>query len=195
MAGDVTTILLRMKSGDKSAADELVPLVLAELHNLAQAYLRGERAGHTLQPTALVNEAFLKLADCRGMDWQNRAHFIGVTASLMRRVLVDYSRRARAVKRGGRQFASPASIELANVGGPNDSMPIEDIIALDDALKTLEQVSPRQRQIVELRYFGGLDLEETAEVLGVSTMTVKRDWAATRAWLRIRLGSSSHQIA
>lgn len=191
MAGDVTTLLERMKRGDKSAANELAPLVAGELRNLAQAYLRGERAGHTLQPTALVNEAYLRLADCRQMDWQNRAHFIGVTASLMRRVLVDYSRKATAAKRGKRQSAAPDSIDLADLGSPGSALPIEDIMALDTALDLLEQVSPRQRQIVELRYFGGLDLDETAEVLGVSTMTVKRDWTATRAWLRVRLGSAS----
>lgn len=189
MPGDVTMLLERMQRGDKSAAEELVPLVLGELRSLAQGYLRGERPGHTLQPTALVNEAYLRLADCRNINWQNRAHFIGVTASLMRRVLVDYSRKASAAKRGKRQSAAPDSIALDDLGAPGSLVPIEDIIALDAALNTLEQVSPRQRQIVELRYFGGLDLDETAEVLGVSTMTVKRDWAATRAWLRVRLGS------
>lgn len=188
MAGEVTVLLGRIKSGDKSAANELAPLVLGELRNLAHAYLRGERPGHTLQPTALVNEAYLRLEAC-DLDWQNRAHFIGVTASLMRKVLVDYSRKAKAAKRGGGKALAPESIELANLGGSPQPLPLEDIIALDTALDSLEKVSPRQREIVELRYFGGLDLEETAQVLGLSSMTVKRDWAATRAWLRVRLKS------
>lgn len=179
--GEVTALLQRMRSGDASAAEVLVPLVLSELHALARFYLRGERKDHTLQPTALVNEAYIRLVGGQARDWKNRAHFIGVTASVMRRVLVDYARKTNAAKRGGPE-RSPLDVpeNLADL----EPAQCEEVIALDTALDRLEKMSPRQKQVVEMRYFGGLSLEETAEALGVSEITVKRDWIAARAWLK-----------
>ena len=178
--GDVTILLQRMRDGDNDAANRLIPLVLAELRQLAQHYLKGERAGHTLQPTALVNEAYLRLVGDQARSWQNRAHFIGVTASLMRRILIDQARRHRAAKRGGGEV-------LVEIDSKRDGFAFEqaeEILALNDALDRLEKFSPRQRQVIELRYFGGLTLEETAEVMNVSAVTVRRDWLVARAWLK-----------
>lgn len=177
--GEVTVLLQKISSGDSKAADRLVPLVLQELQELARRYLRTERPGHTLQATALVNEAYLRLVGDQARDWRNRAHFIGVSASIMRRILIDHARRKQARKRS----AGEPAFELGGQQGLSSEQ-AEELIALNSALDRLEDMNPRQRQVVELRYFGGLSLEETAEALGVSDMTVKRDWMAARAWLK-----------
>jgi RNA polymerase sigma factor (TIGR02999 family) len=176
----VTSLLHDIRSGDPDAANKLVPIVIRELHGLAQHYLNAERPGHTLQPTALVNEAYLRLVGDQARDWQNRAHFIGVTASIMRRILIDYARRKKALKRvGGEQdFRWQENPDALS------SQEAEELIALDTALDALETMNPRQRQVVELRYFGGLSIEEAAEAMNVSPITVKRDWVAARAWLK-----------
>jgi RNA polymerase sigma factor (TIGR02999 family) len=177
--GNVTVLLEQMTTGNSDAVHQLVPLVFRELHRLAQYYLRGERPGHTLQPTALVNEAYLKLVgDQGGRDWRNRAHFFGVSASIMRRILIDHARRKHALKRDA---DSPAA--TANTSWPS-YQEAEELVALNAALDRLDAMNSRQRQVVELRYFGGLSIEETAEALGVSLITVKRDWMAARAWLK-----------
>ena len=177
--GEVTILLEQMRTGDSDAVHQLVPLVFQELHRLAQYYLRGERPGHTLQPTALVNEAYLKLVGDQGCrDWRNRAHFFGVSASIMRRILIDHARRKHALKRDSE---SPGA--AANTNWPS-YQEAEELIALNAALDRLDAMNSRQRQVVELRYFGGLSIEETAEALGVSLITVKRDWMAARAWLK-----------
>jgi RNA polymerase sigma-70 factor, ECF subfamily len=166
--GDVTILLRQMQAGDARAVDRLMPLVLGELRQLARHYLSGERTGHTLQPTALINEAYLRLAGGQARDWRDRAHFIGVTAGIMRRILIDYARRKQSAKRGSGLEALPLSEELDGMS----SAQAEELLALDAALDRLETIQPRHRQIVEMRYFGGLSLEETAEALGVSEMTV-----------------------
>ena len=177
----VTRLLVEWGQGDQAALDELIPLVYAELQRLAQHYLRGERRGHTLQTSALINEAFLRLID-QQIAWQNRAHFFGVAARLMRRILVDHARNQGRAKRGGAQqrLSLAAAAELAT---PSD----KELIALDDALTQLATLDPRQSQIVELRYFGGLTIDEVAEVLGISHATIEREWSMARAWLRVEL--------
>jgi RNA polymerase sigma factor (TIGR02999 family) len=154
-----------------------VPLVDAELRRLAQGYLRGERQGHTLQTTALVNEAFLRLIDWKSVSWQNRAHFFGVSAKLMRHILVDVARARRSRKRGGDH--SRVTLDEALLAG----QPTIDVVEVDDVLRSLEAIDPRKGRIVELRFFGGLDTKETAEVLGLSTRSVEREWNLARAWL------------
>jgi RNA polymerase sigma-70 factor (ECF subfamily) len=189
--GDVTVLLQQMRAGDSQAADKLIPLVVDELRRLARLQLRDERPGHTLQPTALVNEAYLRLVGDQARDWQNRAHFIGVSVSVMRRILIDHARRKRALKRG---------LEIQGVAGAEDYPALsfeqaDELMALNIALDRLEEMSSRQRQVVELRYFGGLSTEEAAEVLKVSPITVKRDWVAARAWLKGQLrpeGPATH---
>ncbi|HEY0404844.1 MAG TPA: sigma-70 family RNA polymerase sigma factor [Pyrinomonadaceae bacterium] len=183
---DVTQILQEVSDGDRDAPARLMPLVYHELRRLADHYLRQERPDHTLQPTALVHEAYLKLIDQRRVDWQNRAHFFGVAAQLMRRILVDHARRHRASKRGGFQQKLTLD-EAADYSQPRDV----DLIALDDALNALAQLDARQSRIVELRFFGGLTIEETAEALSVSTATVKVDWNMAKAWLRREIGRES----
>jgi RNA polymerase sigma-70 factor, ECF subfamily len=178
--GEVTLLLQRMSGGDSSAAGRLVPLVLDELRRLARHYLNGERPGHTLQPTALVNEAYLRLVSDQARDWKSRAHFIGVTASLMRRILIDHARRRQAAKRG----AGAQRLEIVESHDGLYNKQADELILLDDALDRLDKMNPRQSQVVEMRYFGGLSLEETAEALGISPITVKRDWVAARAWLK-----------
>jgi RNA polymerase sigma-70 factor, ECF subfamily len=179
--GEVTVLLQQMRSGDSEAADKLIPLVVDELRRLARLQLRNERPGHTLQPTALVNEAYLRLVGDQARDWQNRAHFIGVSVSVMRRILIDHARRKRALKRG---FEDQADME--DYAGLSYEQ-ADELMALNLALDRLEKMSSRQRQVVELRYFGGLSTEETAEVLNVSPITVKRDWVVARAWLKGQL--------
>lgn len=175
---DVTRLLLDLQQGRDGAADALVPLVYAELHDLAVHYMRGERTDHTLQPTALVHEAYMRLVDQRNASWQNRSHFFGIAAQAMRRILVDHARRKRATKReGGERVTLDESVAEA----PQRSV---DLIALDDALVKLAALDPRQARVVELRYFGGLDIEQTAESLGISPATVKRDWTFARAFLQ-----------
>lgn len=180
---EATTLLTSATTGNAKAANQLVPLVYAELRRLAAHYLRGERPDHTLQPTALVNEAYLQLIDQKANRWQNRAHFIGVAAQLMRRILVDHARAHRANKRGGQDVKVP--LDEALVVSQQRS---EELLALDEALQRLAAEDPQQSRIVELRFFGGLSVEETAEVMGISTATVKRDWSVARAWLYRELG-------
>jgi RNA polymerase sigma-70 factor (ECF subfamily) len=174
----VTDLLLAWGSGDRSALDELMPLVHQELRRLARVQMRGERDNHTLQTTALVNEAFLRLIDLRRIQWQDRAHFIALSARLMRRVLVDHARSRNYQKRGG--GAAPVALEDVLVASPERGA---DLVALDDALEDLARVDRRKSQVVELRFFGGLSVEETAEALSVSPETVMRDWRLAKVWL------------
>src|SRR5271157_593123 len=176
-AGDISGILRAWSDGDQSALDRLTPIVYDELHRLARRYMRHERPGHSLQTSALVNEAYLRLVDYERMEWQNRAHFFAVSAQLMRRILVDHARRHNLKRGGGVEHV--ALEEAAVVGGEQGP----DLVALDDAMNALARIDPRKVQVVEMRFFGGLSMEETAEVLKVSTITVKRDWRAARAWL------------
>lgn len=175
--GDVSRLLRAWSDGDQGALEELTPIVYDELHRLARHYMRLERSGHSLQTTALVNEAYLRLVDCKRMRWQDRAHFFAVSAQLMRRILVDHSRRHN-LKRGAGIQHVPLQ-ETAVIGGKRDA----DLIALDDAMQALARIDARKARVVELRFFGGLTTEETAEVLKVSTVTVLRDWSTAKAWL------------
>jgi RNA polymerase sigma-70 factor, ECF subfamily len=179
----VTQLLIDWSRGDQAALDKLMPLVYSELRRLASNYLRRERAGHTLQPTALVNEAYLKLVDQRNMKWQNRAQFFGISAQLMRRILVDHARQHRAAKRGG---SAQQRLSITSAEGLIEQ-PQVDLLALNEALDELAQMDPQQSRIVELKFFGGLSIEETAEVLGIGHATVERDWKMARAWLRRQL--------
>jgi RNA polymerase sigma factor (TIGR02999 family) len=175
---EITQLLLEWRQGDTRALDKLMPLVYDELRRLARLYMAGERPDHTLQTTALINEAYLRLADHKEMAWQNRAHFFAVAAQAMRRILVDHARTRDAAKRGG--GAPKASLEEAALLAEEQAV---ELLALDDALGDLARVDPRKSRVVELRYFGGLSVEETAEVLGVSPVTVMREWRAAKAWL------------
>jgi RNA polymerase sigma factor (TIGR02999 family) len=175
---EVTQLLLAWSDGDKAALEELTPLVYAELRRLAERYMRRERPGHPLQTTALVNEAYVRLIDLRQVRWQNRAHFFGVAAQLMRHILVDFARARRRAERGG--YKQQVSLEEAAVVSKEKSA---DFIALDDALKSLAEIDPRKSRMVELRFFGGLSVEETAEALNVSPRTVMREWSLARDWL------------
>jgi len=182
ISGDVTVLLHQIRAGDSAAADKLIPLVIDELRALARLQLRNERPGHTLQPTALVNEAYMRLVSDQARDWHDRAHFIGVSVSVMRRILIDHARRKQALKRGSGDLVA---FEDDYAGFSYEQA--DELIALDIALNRLEKMNSRQHQVVELRYFGGLSLEEIAEVLNVSPVTVKRDWIAARAWLKRQL--------
>ncbi len=164
-------------AGDRVALDHLIPIVYGELHRLAGRYMKGERPGHSLQTTALVNEAYMRLVDYKSMKWQNRAHFFAVSAQLMRRILVDHARRHNLKRGGGVHHVSLD--DTAIVGGERDA----DLVALDDAMTALAQLDPRKVQVVEMRFFGGLSVEETADVLQVSAVTVMRDWSTAKAWL------------
>jgi len=181
--GEVTLLLQQIGHGDSHAVDRLIPLVLQELRKLARSQLRNERSDHTLQPTALVNEAYIRLVSDQARDWQSRANFIGVSASVMRRILVDHARRRQALRRGG---LSRSAADMEHCAALSDQR-TEELLTLNSAL---EEMSPRQRRVVELRYFGGLSPEETAEVLNVSPITVKRDWLVAKAWLK---GQLRHQ--
>jgi RNA polymerase sigma factor (TIGR02999 family) len=175
---DVTHLLIQWSKGDAAALDALMPLVYEELRRLAQHYLSREKPGHTLSSTALVHEAYLRLITQRDVTWQNRAHFFGVASRMMRRILVDHARRHGYAKRGG------GAMTLALDEAIEAEKPREiDLVALDDALETLAKLDERQSRMVELRFFGGLSIEETSEALGVSAPTVKREWATARAWL------------
>jgi RNA polymerase sigma-70 factor (ECF subfamily) len=175
---NLTQLLVAWSNGDQAALDSLAPLVHDELRRVAAHYMAGERPGHILQPTALVNEAYLRLIDWKDVRWQNRAHFYGVAAQIMRRVLVDAARTRDRDKRGGGQLHVSLS-EAADVAVAHGV----DLVALDDALKTLESLNARQSRVIELRFFGGLSLEEAAHVLDVSVATVRRDWSLAQAWL------------
>jgi RNA polymerase sigma-70 factor, ECF subfamily len=175
--GDVTALLRAWSDGDRGALDRLTPIVYEELHRLARRYLTGERPDHSLQTTALVNEAYMRLVDYKHMQWQNRAHFFAVSAQLMRRILVEHARRHN-LKRGG-DVEHVSLDEAAEVRGDRAA----DLVALDDAMNALERLDPRKVLVVEMRFFGGLSVEETAEVLKVSPITVMRDWSTAKAWL------------
>jgi RNA polymerase sigma factor (TIGR02999 family) len=176
--GAVTELLQAWSGGDDGALEQLMPLVEAELRRLARGYMGRERRGHTLQVTALVNEAFLRLTDARRVKWEDRAHFLGISARLMRRVLVDYARRRGYHKRGG--GAEKVTLHDDLVTSPDPAL---DVVALDRALERLEKADARKSRVIELRFFGGLSVEETAEVLHVSPDTVKRDWRLAKLWL------------
>jgi RNA polymerase sigma factor (TIGR02999 family) len=180
--GNVTKLLLEWKRGKASALDELLPLVYAELRRIARRRLRSERAGHSLQPTALVHEAYIRLISSPALEWRDRAHFFGVAAHVMREILVDHARARGAAKRGG------AAPRISLEQGPEPAIRADpDLLALDEALRALEERDPDQARIVELRYFGGLTIEEAAEVLGISAATLKREWTMAKAWLRREL--------
>ncbi|MGC2238912.1 MAG: sigma-70 family RNA polymerase sigma factor [Pyrinomonadaceae bacterium] len=181
---EITKILNTLNDDNREVLDTLVPLVYKELHMQAHRYLRSERANHTLQTTALINEAYLRLVEQKDMRWQNRAHFFGMAANMMRRILVDYAKTKYRAKRGGKDSDLPLEEILSvKLEAANEATKI-DLIALDEALHKLAAEDEQEARIVELRYFSGLTIEETAEVLGISTMTVKRDWNAAKAWLR-----------
>lgn len=175
---DVTRLLKEWSGGDQSALDQLMPLVHQELRRLAHQYMQREKPGNILQTTALVNEAYMKLVDQTQIDWQNRSHFFGIAARLMRRILVDQARNQHSLKRGGHDL----QISLSEAESVLHEQAVN-VIALDDALTTLAEINSRQSEIVELRFFGGLSIEETAKVLDVSPGTVMRDWTFARAWL------------
>jgi RNA polymerase sigma-70 factor (ECF subfamily) len=179
----ISQLLVKWSSGDETALDGLIPLVYDELRRLANNYLRRERPGHTLQPTALVNEAYLKLVDQKTTRWQNRAQFYGIAAQLMRRILVDHARLRHAEKRGG---AEQQRLSITSAGEVS-TKPDLDLLALHGALEELAKVDPQQSRIVELKFFGGLSIEETAEVMKLGHATVERDWKLARAWLRRQL--------
>jgi RNA polymerase sigma-70 factor (ECF subfamily) len=182
-AGEVTLLLTEMRSGSKDALERLLPLVYHELRRLAAHYMKDERPGHTLQPTALVHEAFLRLAGQDRANWQNRAQFMGIAGQIMRRILVDHARKRAASKRGGWAVTLNQAIgkQSTNVTQP------EEILAVDEALARLEGVDPQQTRVVELRYFGGLSPAETAAAMGISLRTVEREWSIAKAWLRAEL--------
>lgn len=179
---EVTRLLQAWSDGDPAALDDLLPLVYSELHRQAERYMRGQSPGHTLQATALVNEAYLRLAGGEPTAWKSRAHFFGVAAKAMRSILVDHARGRQASKRGG--GVAPVTLADADASGGE---PVE-VLELDEALKRLAELDPRKASLVELRWFGGLSIEEAAEVLAVSTATAKREWRTARAWLRRELG-------
>ena len=179
---EVTQLLLDWSHGDKAALDKLMPLVFEELRHLAHHYMRQERPGHTLQTTAIVNEAYMQLFDQARVQWQNRAHFFGIASLVMRRILTGYARSRQTAKRGG--GAHQVALEEAMLVSEER---VADMAALDDALNSLALIDERKSQIVEMRFFGGLSIEETAEVLGVSPGTVMRDWTLAKAWLRCEI--------
>jgi RNA polymerase sigma factor (TIGR02999 family) len=176
---DVTGLLRAWSGGDQTALDRLVPMVEAELRRLAHAYMRRERPNHTLQATALMNEAFIRLMDARTVGWQDRAHFVGIAARLMRRVLVDHARARGYQKRGGGAW----KVSMTDIAADAGEASAVDLIALDRALERLAVVDERKSRVVELRYFGGLSVEETADVLHLSNDTIKRDWRLAKLWL------------
>jgi RNA polymerase sigma factor (TIGR02999 family) len=178
--GEVTGLLAELRQGDKDALARLMPLIYQELRRLAGHYLRAERAGHTLQPTALVHEAYLRLAGEDRADWQDRAHFMGVAARVMRRILVEYAR-GRATEKRGR---GAVRLEIDALDPRTGATPLVEILVVDEVLLRLAELDPQQGRVVELRYFAGLTVEETAEALRISPRTVKRDWAMASAWLR-----------
>lgn len=179
MSHGVTELLVQLSEGKDDVVNDIFPLIYDELRKLANNYLRNERTNHTLQPTALVHEAYLKLVDHTRMNWQNRAHFLGMAATLMRQILIDHARRHRAGKRGGEHENLPLEESIVIIAGEKSM----DLVRLDDALKELAKFDEFKSRLVELRYFGGLSVEETAEVLQVSEITIKRHWRLAKAWL------------
>jgi RNA polymerase sigma-70 factor, ECF subfamily len=184
MPSDVTGLLLAWRNGDEAALNQLIPLVHRELRRIAKRCMAGERGGHTMQATALVNEAYLRLVDVQHVEWQNRAHFLSMSARLMRRILVDFARSKQFKKRGAGAVHVTFDEQLVAAD------PAGDLVAIDAALEALEKVDNRKSRIVELRFFGGLSVEETAEVLSVSPQTVMRDWRLAKAWLSRQIRSS-----
>jgi RNA polymerase sigma factor (TIGR02999 family) len=187
---EVTVLLGELTKGNQDVASRLIPLVYTELRRLAGGYMRRERSDHTLQATALVHEAYLKLVEQRSVNWQSRAHFFGIAAQIMRRILVDHARGHLRDKRGGGE--RPVPLDEALVFAPEQSL---ELVKIDEALERLTKLDPRQGKIVELRFFGGLTVEETAEVLGISPKTVKRDWSMAKAWLHGDLKAIHGNIA
>ncbi len=183
----ITEMLIAWSEGNREALDELALVIYEDLRRLAAGYMRGERAGHPLQPTALVSEAYLRLVDQRRVKWRNRAHFFGVAATMMRRILIDYARRRRAERRG--RSWERVTVSDLDVRA-NEPDPI-DVLALHESLQRLAEFDPQQARIVELRYFGGLTIEEAAEVVGISAATVAREWTIAKAWLRANLSDRS----
>jgi RNA polymerase sigma factor (TIGR02999 family) len=175
--GDISELLSAWKNGDRRALEKLTPMVYTELHQLARRYMRRERPGHTLQATALVNEAWMRLVDYKRIQWQDRAHFFAVSAQLMRRILVERARRRNLKRGGGVPHVSLEETVVVDAAGATD------VVALDDAMNALARLDQRKAQVVEMRFFGGLTVEETAEVLKVSPVTVMRDWSTAKAWL------------
>ncbi len=184
---DVTALLVKLRAGNRDVAGQLVPLIYDELRRIAGAQMRRERAGHTLQATAVVHEAYMRLAGEREIQWQNRAHFFAIAARAMRQVLLDYARQRHAGKRGG-EGAQKVEIDVGLLAGENR---IEDIVALDQVVTRLSELDRQQGRIVELRFFAGLSVEETAEVMGISDTTVKREWRLAKAWLHRELAAAA----
>ncbi len=191
-SAEITRLLKAWGGGDSAALDRLTPLVYEQLRRMARRYMRNERPGHTLQTTALVNEAYLRLVDTWNVDWTDRAHFYAVCAQVMRRILVDAARSRAAIKRGGQadRVEHSTAINLDQLPHPASEMSAQ-VCALDEALSMLAQIDPRRAHVIELRFFGGLTVEETAEVLQTSPQTVMRDWRLARAWLARELSQSS----
>jgi RNA polymerase sigma-70 factor (ECF subfamily) len=187
---DVTALLGQLAKGDDAAASKLIPIVYDELRRLAAGYMRRERPDHTLQPTALVHEAYVKLTEQRVTDWRGRAHFFGIAAQIMRRILIDHARGHLRDKRGGGMI--PVPLDEAVVFSPEQS---SELVRLDASLERLAKLDPRQSRIVELRFFGGLTVEQTAELLGISAKTVKRDWSMAKAWLHGDMKTSHGDLA
>ncbi len=187
---EITKLLLAWGRGEQKALDKLYPLVYEELRRLARRHMRHERTGHTLQTTALVNEAYMRLAESQKIRWQNRAQFFALSAELMRRVLVDFARSRRSLKRGGEaeQLSLDKALVISSKKNP-------DLVALDEAMQALAAVAPRKSRVVELRFFGGLSVEETAEVLHISPETVMRDWKFAKAWIRREMSRAEHDEA
>src|SRR4051812_27749964 len=182
----ITQMLIELTDGNTEVVDRIYPFIYDELRKLAGSYLRRERSDHTLQPTALVHEAYMKLIDQKQVKWQNRAHFFGIAAQVMRRILMDHARKHKAEKRGGYVDKLPLEEEILLVSQDSSSQ----LLALDDALKTLADLDPQKAKIVELRYFGGLSIEETAQVVGVSVPTINRQWKMAKAWLYGQLAAN-----
>jgi RNA polymerase sigma-70 factor, ECF subfamily len=176
--GEVTQLLARLRQGDRAAEEKLVPLIYGELRRLAGNHFRGERPGHTLQPTALVHEAYLRLSNLKEIDWQSSGHFFAIAAQMMRRILIDHARSQGSKKRGGGWHA--VELETVSIGSAE---PLDHLLALDEALERLSRLDHRQARVVELKFFGGLTEEQAAIALGISTRTVKRDWRLAKAWL------------
>ena len=187
---EITQLLIAWNKGDQAAMEALSPLIIQELHRLARHYRAGEHPGHLLQPTALVNEVWMRLIDWKSVEWQNRAHFFGLAAQIMRRILVDFARSQQREKRGGGALRVSLS-EVAKLPQEQSA----DLVALDDALQLLEKLDPRQARVVELRFFAGLSLDETAEALKISVATVRRDWSAAEAWLYRELSKGDRDDA
>lgn len=186
--GQITQMLLDWSEGNQAALDRVTPLVYDELHRLAHRYMNRERAGHTLQTSALVNEAFVRLVDQRNVKWNNRAHFFAIAAQMMRRILVDYARSHLYVKRG----VGAVHVSLTQADAVSKE-PTAEVMALEEALTRLESMDPQQARVVELRFFGGLTIKETAEAMGISVDMVKREWSTAKAWLYREMSGNSHE--